>query len=146
MAAGKRDSNTLSNYDQYTTVHTRASLAVDFENQILNGEVILKLEAAQQSTESHIILDTSFLNVEDVKADGKPCEWELLARSEPLGSPLRINLQTPIAKQKSIIITLVRLQLSNVLFYLVELSFYNLDQVADDASMYCIRMDDASAG
>ncbi|KAL9098607.1 MAG: hypothetical protein Q9163_005770 [Psora crenata] len=88
----QRDPNTLSNYHQFITVHTIASLRIDFDRKILAGNVVLTLKSASKAPSTEIVLDTSYLDIHDVKVDQLSCEWDLQPRTEPFGSPLRIKL------------------------------------------------------
>jgi hypothetical protein len=87
-----RDPNTLSNYDQYLTTHTSVNYSIDFEKKRLSGHVVLTLKAVGQSGSTEVVLDSSFLDVKDVKVDGAIVKWDLPARTEPYGSPLKIHL------------------------------------------------------
>ncbi len=100
-----RDPNTLSNYDQWRTRHTIADLFIDFDNQKLDGTVTLQLESMTEKESKFIILDTSFLDVVSVKADGEPkpeSEWSLAPRMEPYGSALTINVPEGASKGSTI--------------------------------------------
>jgi leukotriene-A4 hydrolase len=95
-----RDPNTLSNYNNWTTKHTKAELAIDFENQKLTGNVTLDLESITDSESEEIILDSSYLNVTDIFLNGtKTKDWVVKDRFEPYGSPLSIKI--PGGKPKS---------------------------------------------
>ena len=91
----RRDPNTLSNYDRFTTTHTQTNFIIDFDKKILTGNMIINL-IAKGNNEHEIILDTSYLDVHDVKVNGKACEWELRPRFEPFGSPLKIALEQTV--------------------------------------------------
>ncbi|TVY90405.1 Leukotriene A-4 hydrolase-like protein [Lachnellula willkommii] len=92
-----RDSNTLSNYNSWKTKHTIADLAIDFKKQQLTGTVTLQLESITDKESQEIILDTSFLDVQNVSLDGGKSTWQLKDRSEPYGSPLSVQ-DTPDVK------------------------------------------------
>jgi leukotriene-A4 hydrolase len=95
-----RDPNTLSNYNNWTTKHTKAELAIDFENQKLIGNVTLDLESITESESEEIILDSSYLDVTDICLNGvKIKDWVVKDRFEPYGSPLSIKI--PGGKPKS---------------------------------------------
>ena len=87
------DPNTLSNYDQFVTVHTRANLSIDFEQKILFGNIQLNLKALVNPKENDLFLDASFLDIRDIKVDGTSSQWNLLPRTEPYGNTLRISLE-----------------------------------------------------
>ena len=86
-----RDHNTLSNYDDFKTTHTVANFNIDFSKEQLAGNVLLTLEAAAGGKTGEITLDTSYLDVQDVKVGGSPTKWELLPRREPYGSALKVQ-------------------------------------------------------
>lgn len=88
-----RDPNTLSNYNNWKTKHTIADLAIDFKKQRLTGTVRLQLESLTEKESEEIILDTSFLDVQDVAVNGsKSSDWKVKDRFEPYGSPLSISV------------------------------------------------------
>lgn len=89
----RRDPNTLSNYDQFVTVHTTANFSVDFEQKILFGNILLDLKALVNPQENDLFLDASFLDVQDIIVDGTSSQWNLLPRTEPYGNALRISLK-----------------------------------------------------
>lgn len=96
LAKTKRDPNTLSNYDKFITTHLQANLNIDFTKRLLAGNVALSLKSASDASSNEIILDTSYLDIEDVKINQKSCDWELHSRIEPFGSPLRIKLDEAV--------------------------------------------------
>ena len=87
-----RDPNTLSNYQNFVTTHTTANFEIDFDNQRLTGNVVLQLEPVPESKSNEIILDTSHLDIKDVKLGNASPKWSLLPRTEPYGSALKIEL------------------------------------------------------
>lgn len=106
-----RDPNTLSNYHNFTTTHTVANFAIDFENKRLDGNVILKLKSITNAEAREILLDTSHLDIRNVKLDGSSPKWDLLSRLEPYGSALRIELDAGVAMEKSVEIDVGQWQL-----------------------------------
>jgi aminopeptidase N len=88
---GLRDPNTLSNYDDFKTTHTVANLSIDFSKEQLAGNVTLILEATASVKTGEITLDTSYLDVLDVKVRGSSTKWDLLSRTEPYGSALKVQ-------------------------------------------------------
>ncbi|KAG8531520.1 uncharacterized protein KY384_003149 [Bacidia gigantensis] len=98
--ASRRDVNTQSNYNELVTTHAQVDLSVDFENRLLGGRVILDLAAINETPVSEVILDTSYLKVREVGVNSRPCEWKVLPRSEPLGSPLKISLEKAVSKER----------------------------------------------
>jgi leukotriene-A4 hydrolase len=94
-----RDPNTLSNYNNWKTKHTVAELAIDFNKQRLTGTVTLQLESITEKESEEIILDTSFLNIQDISVNGsKSKDWVVKDRFEPYGSPLSIKIPGGAAK------------------------------------------------
>lgn len=88
-----RDPNTLSNYGKWKTKHTIADLAIDFKKQRLSGTITLHLESVTERLSEEIILDSSFLDIENVSINGiKTDNWKIQDRSEPYGSPLSIKV------------------------------------------------------
>ncbi|KIW77532.1 leukotriene A-4 hydrolase/aminopeptidase [Fonsecaea pedrosoi CBS 271.37] len=87
-----RDPNTLSNYNNWRTLHTSTSLDILFDKQKLKGSVVHSFESITDGDSDEILLDTSHVQIHSINADGKPAEWELLKRVEPYGSPLKIKL------------------------------------------------------
>ncbi|KAI1942814.1 Leucyl aminopeptidase yscIV [Ophidiomyces ophidiicola] len=87
-----RDPNTLSNYNEFRTIHTTASFDIQFKTQHLAGNVLHQLRSTTDSQSRNIVLDSSYLQINDVKADGKAVKWHLKPREEPYGSALVITL------------------------------------------------------
>ena len=87
-----RDPNTLSNYNNWRTTHTSTNFDILFDEQKLKGSVTHSLEAITDGESDEILLDSSHVQINSIKADGKSVEWELLKRLEPYGSPLEIKL------------------------------------------------------
>lgn len=90
-----RDPNTLSNYDSWKTKHTIADLFIDFNNQKLDGTVTLHLESLTDKASKSIVLDTSYLDIVSIKANGELTEskkWSIAPRKEPYGSALTIEI------------------------------------------------------
>lgn len=97
-----RDPNTLSNYTSWRTQHVTANLEIDFEGKRLVGNVALKLKALREKTEERVVLDSSFLDIKDVKIDGGKAKWELQNRIEPYGAPLYVYLGKNYEKDQEI--------------------------------------------
>ncbi|KAF2792179.1 leukotriene A-4 hydrolase [Melanomma pulvis-pyrius CBS 109.77] len=97
-----RDPNTLSNYHNFVTRNTSATFDIDFDKKILKGGVVLTLESLTNKESKEIILDTSFLDISNVKVEGKEIEWEVKERTEPYGSPLVIKLGEGVGKGERI--------------------------------------------
>jgi leukotriene-A4 hydrolase len=88
-----RDPNTLSNYNVWRTKHITADLELEFSKNRCVGTIKLEMErlAKGQGSEK-VILDTSFLDVQEVKFAGQKAKWDLGDRVEPYGSPLTIEV------------------------------------------------------
>lgn len=93
MVHPPRDPNTLSNYNNFLTTHTKVNFDIDFEKKNIGGNVTLTLKSITDAAAKEILLDTSFLDVKDVVLDGKTPKWDLLPRFEPYGSALKIFLE-----------------------------------------------------
>lgn len=96
-----RDPNTLSNYNEFRTIHTTANFTIDFERKILNGNVLLKIKPVNRTRRREVILDTSYLDIHHVQVDGQTSKWDLLSRSEPYGSALKISLDKVVEDKES---------------------------------------------
>ncbi|KAF2835226.1 putative leukotriene A-4 hydrolase like protein [Patellaria atrata CBS 101060] len=97
-----RDPNTLSNYHNFVTTHVTANLEIDFNKKILTGSVFLTLKSVTHSETDEIKLDTSYLEIKDVKVEGKSSEWKIAPRLEPYGSALSIKLDQGVEKDKDV--------------------------------------------
>lgn len=92
-----RDPNTLSNYNNFRTTATAVDVEVDFSKQMLKGKVSHKLQSITDAATNEIILDSSHVLIKDISVGGKSHkDFELLARVEPYGSPLKITLEKGI--------------------------------------------------
>lgn len=97
-----RDPNTLSNYNNWWTTETAVSLEILFDEQILQGTVSHTLKSITNSETKEILLDTSHVQINKVRIDGKQHKFELLSRLEPYGSPLKIHLDSGVENGKSL--------------------------------------------
>lgn len=88
-----RDPNTLSNYTAWRSRHITANFEIDFSAKRLAGNVIHQLLSKTQAETREILLDTSYLDISEVKVDGQTARWEVLPRFEPYGSALKIVLE-----------------------------------------------------
>ncbi|KAF1995403.1 leukotriene A-4 hydrolase [Amniculicola lignicola CBS 123094] len=93
-----RDPNTLSNYHNFATKHTSADFEIDFEERVLRGGVELTFESLSERESGEVILDSSFLDIKNIKVNGKEVKWAVKNRVEPFGSPLSIALPDKPAK------------------------------------------------
>lgn len=97
-----RDPNTFANYNEFTTKHTVANFSINFEKEKLVGNVVLTLKPLTNSKSKEVILDTSYLDIKQIRIFGREAEWDLLDRSEPFGSALKIKLETDIGESESV--------------------------------------------
>lgn len=81
------DPCTLSNYHQFDVKLTDLSISVSFEKKIVFGTVSYHLSGSA----SHLVLDTSYLSIEDVFVDGEAVSFALNDRCI-YGSALTIDL------------------------------------------------------
>ena len=58
-----RDPSTLSNYDCFVTSHIIANLEIDFDREVVTGNVILILRSVTDAAAKEIVFDTSYLSV-----------------------------------------------------------------------------------
>lgn len=100
--AKRRDPNTFANYNEFTTKHTVANFSINFEKEKLVGNVVLTLKPLTNSKSKEVILDTSYLDIKKIRIFEREAEWDLLDRSEPFGSALKIKLETAIEESESI--------------------------------------------
>ena len=113
-----RDPNTLSNYNNWLSTHITANFDILFDQKKLVGNVIHKLKSITNAESTDIVLDTSHVDVTDVKVDGKPSVWELLPPVEPYGTALKIKLDQGV-KMDEIVHVDVRYALGNTFTYIV---------------------------
>lgn len=97
-----RDPNTLSNYHNFLTTHTTVNFEIDFTKRTLDGNVVLSLKSVADAGSDEIVLDTSFLDIKDVKIRGKSSKWSLASRFEPYGSALSVKLDQGVEKGKTL--------------------------------------------
>lgn len=97
-----RDPNTLSNYNNFITTHTAVDFKIDFEKNRMHGSVLLDLKSITDAETKKIVLDTSYLQIDDVSVDGSKAKWNLASRFEPYGSPLSVKLDKGVPKGESV--------------------------------------------
>ena len=102
MGKALRDPCTLSNYDAFETTNTIVDFSIDFDKRILGGTVTLQLTSSNDGSVREIHLDTSYLDIASVNLNQGSCTWDLLSRSEPYGSQLKIVLDRGIEHGNSI--------------------------------------------
>ena len=66
------------------------------------SRVILTLKSCTDLESKEIVLDTSFLNISEIKIGEETAQWELLPRVEPYGSALRITVDAGYAEGEEI--------------------------------------------
>ena len=103
-----RDPNTLSNYDKFRTRHIAANFKINFEKKRLEGNVVLNLEVLDKAKE--IVLDSSFVDLQDVTLNGSAVKWKLEERSEPFGSPLKVEVGDNVDLGKEIVLDASRIK------------------------------------
>lgn len=97
-----RDPNTLSNYNNFLTTHTTANFNIDFKQRRLAGNVVLDLKSITNAETKEILLDTSNLDIKNVKVEGTSPKWDLSSRLEPYGNALSIKLEKGIENGKTV--------------------------------------------
>lgn len=97
-----RDPNTLSNYHNFRTTHTDISFDILFTDQKVRGTVTHTLTSTTAAEAKEIILDTSHVNISNVKLNSRSSKYDLLKRMEPYGSALRIKLDGGVQLDKSV--------------------------------------------
>ena len=95
-ASEARDPNTLSNYEDFATRSTYVNFTIDFDSKWLSGSIRLNLESLTEAKSHQVILDTNFLDIQDVKVNNETATWEMRSRAGPYGSPLIISLRQGI--------------------------------------------------
>jgi hypothetical protein len=84
-----RDPTTLSNYNNWRTKHTILDYVIDFKRKRFQGGVTLQIESLTDRASEEIVLDTSYLDIQDIIVKGgKRLEWKVKDRLEPYGSAL----------------------------------------------------------
>lgn len=97
-----RDPNTLSNYNNFNTVHTQANCTIDFNKRFIDTHVTLSLQSITEAATKEVILDTSHLDVLDVKIDDKAAEFEFLSELKPYGRGLKVSLKEAVANGETV--------------------------------------------
>ena len=88
-----QDYHSFANVDQIRTRHLDLVLDVDFDRQVIDGEVTHHLERPDP-TATTLVLDTRDLTIESVVAapSGETLRWKLGETDAALGTPLRIEV------------------------------------------------------
>ena len=87
-----RDPTTLANYGDWRTRHTTVNFVVNFEQQRLEGSVLLELESLTDKRSKEIILDTNAVSISSVKVNASSAAWKLGHVVAPYGSPLKVEV------------------------------------------------------
>lgn len=69
--------------------HLDLDITVDFENEIISGKATYDIV---NNNSTQIVLDSKYLDIESVQADGKETEFSLGAKDKILGQPLTIAI------------------------------------------------------
>lgn len=86
------DPSTLSNFENFKVNTTRLVLQVDWQQKILKGVVKYDLDIVQANV-SQIVLDTSFLNIANIKWNKQTiADFSVASRREHLGAALVIPI------------------------------------------------------
>ncbi|WP_158847798.1 M1 family metallopeptidase [Algibacter sp. L1A34] len=76
--------------NQAVITHLDLDIIVDFKTEIISGTASYLIS---NNDASEIILDSKFLNIENVQADGEDTNFSLGAFDETLGNPLKISIK-----------------------------------------------------
>ncbi|KAI0006542.1 peptidase family M1-domain-containing protein [Xylariaceae sp. FL0662B] len=87
-----RDPTTLANYGDWGIKHTTVNFKINFEEQRLEGSVLLELESLTNKGSREIILDTNRLSISSVKLNSADSQWAVKDQVEPFGSPLHVSV------------------------------------------------------
>ena len=91
-----RDPNTLSNYHHWRSTHISATFDILFDQKKLVGNVVHQFRSTTEAQSREIILDTSYLDIGEVKVNGQQSQWEWMPAVAPYGTPLKIVLEKPV--------------------------------------------------
>ncbi|MDD7886533.1 M1 family metallopeptidase [Flavivirga sp. 57AJ16] len=81
--------HSFSKPNEAAITHLDLDINVDFDNEIIHGKASYLIK---NNKASQIILDSKFLTIEKVQADGKDTAFSLGDFDEQLGSPLKIDI------------------------------------------------------
>ena len=84
--------------DQIAIKHLHLDLNVDFESKKLSGSATLTLD--RKTNDDAVFLDTQGLEISEVTAAGKACEWKLGNADPKLGQPLKVVLPAGVTEIK----------------------------------------------
>ncbi|GAP85835.2 putative leukotriene A-4 hydrolase [Rosellinia necatrix] len=97
-----RDPTTLANYGEWLTRHTTVNVRVDFENQRLEGSVVLELESLTDKESREVVLDTNHLSILSVRANAADLQWVLKDPVAPYGSPLHVSVPGGVSQGETL--------------------------------------------
>jgi hypothetical protein len=105
------DPNSLANIAIFRTTHVTLDVALDFKKSVVHGTATLCLVSLSDDDKAtkEIILDSSFVDVQSIEANGETLNgWKLEDRKEPYGSALRIPLKDAVQQGHQIDIKVKR--------------------------------------
>lgn len=97
------DPATQSNYGEITTRHVHFDWVIDWQKRIISGSATHDLEANQDNV-THVVLDTSHLDIVDIQVAGNTVVYDLKKRHPVMGRALVIPLSPPINKGAKIVV------------------------------------------
>ncbi|MCL6294287.1 M1 family metallopeptidase [Jejuia spongiicola] len=84
------ESHSFSQPNDAAITHLDLDINVDFDNEIIHGKASYLIN---NNDASEIILDSKFLDIENVQADGNDTSFSLGDFDEQLGNPLKIEIK-----------------------------------------------------
>jgi len=89
------DPHSYAQPDKAVITHLDLDIDVDFNSEIIEGKATYKIE---NNNSSEIILDSKFLEIEKIQADGEDTEFSLGEFDELLGQSLKITISKETKK------------------------------------------------
>jgi len=84
-----KDYHSYSEPNKAVIKHLNLDIDIDFDSKLITGTATYDIENHQSET---IVLDSKFLNIKSVTADGHPTHFTLGKFNEELGQPLTIDI------------------------------------------------------
>lgn len=84
------DKATQSNYTQVIVKHTHLEWTIDWTGRIFHGHAVLSFVAKGDAEK--VVLDTSYLDIQKVKVQGKEVKFDVGERIGTIGSALSFSL------------------------------------------------------
>ena len=84
------DPHSFAQPNKAVAKHLKLDIEVDFDTQIISGTATYDIE---NNDSDEIILDSKYLDIESVTADGKDTEYSLAKFDEQLGQALKIKIE-----------------------------------------------------